>query len=155
MLLCEQKTEKCSSASDFHLLNQYLIFSTLLISSHCQVMTNSIANRYRCVCLFSAFIFSSSNWRQRHVASAQKNMCLLPWQQWLKHQPIWMVRRWGFLSVQHRHSRVYSGETSRNTSAPMTRKLFMPSLRAAATGPFLRTALNGTWKYGLQFPGTQ
>lgn len=30
-----------------------------------------------------------------------------------------------------------------------------PSLWAAATGPLLRTALNGTWKYGLQFPGTQ
>lgn len=35
-------------------------------------MTNTVANRYRCVCLFSAFIFSFSNWRQSLVAIAQK-----------------------------------------------------------------------------------
>lgn len=38
-------------------------------------MTNTPANRYWCVCLFSAFILPSSNCRQRLVASAQKT-CL-------------------------------------------------------------------------------
>lgn len=91
MLLCEQKREKCSSADcwDFHLLNQYFIFSTLLINSHCQTMTDTIANRYWCVCLFSAFIFSSSNWRQRLVASAQKTCVCFHGNSGLNTDPSW------------------------------------------------------------------
>lgn len=123
--LCEQQREKGSSADlwGFHLLNQYFIFSTLLINSHCQAMTNIIANTYRWGCLFCALIFSSTVTGDRDLWQAPKNMCLLPWQQWFKHQPISMVRQRGCSSFQHRHYRVYSGETSCNTSAAMTGKL--------------------------------
>lgn len=83
-------------------------------------------------------------------------MCLLPWQQWLKHQPISMVRRRGCSSFQRRHSRVYSGETSCNTSAAMTGKL----LFALFTGRGDRSVSEGCAKLHekntvLRFPGTQ
>lgn len=115
-------------------------------------MTNTMASRYHCVRLFSAFIFSSSNWRQRHVASAQKT-CVCFYgnsslntgpSRWSDDEGLSVQQTLPFTVERHHVTRLCQWQGN----------WFMLSLWAAATGPFLRTALNGTWKYGLQFPGT-
>lgn len=61
----------------------------------------------------------------------------------------------GFLSFEHRLSRVYSGETSRNESAPMTRKLvyavFMSRGDRSATEGCTKWHMNGTQQKHSQF----
>lgn len=105
-----------------------------------QMMINIATDTHLCIYLISMsvdsfwlitftdiiFFFSLGNWRRK---------CLFPWQQQLKHQPLSVVRWWEFSSSRHRHSHVYIGETSHNTSEVMTGEASLLPLWATATGP--------------------
>lgn len=157
--LLNAKTEKGSRPDrwGFHLLNQYFIFSTLLINSHCQTMINIIANAYRCACasFVPSFFCLHSNWRQRLVASTQKTCVCFHGNSGSNTSP----SRWSDDEGVHRFSTDIPVFTAGRRHVTRLRwwqgNCFLLSLRVAATGLFQRAMLDGMRKIWLTVPGTQ